>query len=58
MLRLSDMMLIYAETATVRGAAARPTGVRVGSPSGLYPDAQTTDFILDERPRYDGRLVD
>ncbi|MBD2722705.1 RagB/SusD family nutrient uptake outer membrane protein [Hymenobacter armeniacus] len=66
MLRLSDMMLIYAEAAA-RGAAARATGLEyvnkvrrrafglnINAPSAAadITDAQmTTDFILDERAR-------
>lgn len=66
MLRLSDMMLIYAEAAA-RGAAARPTAldyvnrvrrrafgldINTASAAADITDAQlTTDFILDERAR-------
>ena len=66
MLRLSDMMLIYAEAAA-RGGAARTTavdyvnrvrrrafGLNINTPSTAadITDAQlTTDFILDERAR-------
>ncbi|MDB5236606.1 MAG: hypothetical protein JWR44_3599 [Hymenobacter sp.] len=61
MLRLSDMMLIYAEAAT-RGAATRSTALGYvnqirarafnnASGSAITDAQMTTDFILDERAR-------
>lgn len=61
MLRLADMMLVYAEAAT-RGNADRATALgyvnqirerafRTGAPSAITDAQMTPDFILDERAR-------